>query len=195
MKTPISLLLAISALTASALDLSPNFITTTADGISIRRPYFSDGGKKFSVTLDLETELIPYEDGALFRFVKLKNAEMRLRPSSFPAETGFGPETLDRYQEAARKLIPQGAEGVVLERQTPNPMSINQWKSHRFEYKYRTTAGEVRESITFLNITPTQQVIVQVHAMEKNFVDASERAWDILRRWHEVDPSSVIRGS
>ena len=83
----------------------------------------------------------------------------------------------------------------VLVQQTPNPMPINGWQGHRFTYKYTTPAGEVRESITFLNMTPTQQVIVQVYAMEKDFADASERGWDIIRRWHEVDASTVIRGS
>jgi hypothetical protein len=194
MKTQISLLLALGALSASALELSPRFMNMTADGITIRRPYFADGSKKYSVTLNGETELIPYEDGALFRFVKLNHAEMRLRPSSFSVETKFEGEALERYQEAARKLLPQYAEEVVLEQQTPNPLTMNDWKSHRFIYKYKTTAGEIRESITFLNITPNAQVIVQVYAMDKDFVDASERAYDIIRRWHELNPDAVLRG-
>jgi hypothetical protein len=195
MKTPISLLLLLSAFSASALDLTPSYINATADGISIRRPYFADGGKKYSVTLNLETELLPYEDGCLFRFIKLKHAEMRLRPSSFSAEVKFGPDTLDGYREAARKLLPQAAEGVTLEQESPNPMPINGWQGHRFIYKYTTTSGEVRESSTFLNLIPTQQVIVQVSSMDKDFADASERAWDIIRRWHELDSSTVLHGS
>ena len=195
MKTHVSLLLVLSAFSVSALDLTPSFITTTADGITIRRPYFSDGGKKYGVTMNTETELLPYEDGCLFRFIKLNHAEMRLRPSSFSVEVKFAADTLDRYQEAARKLLPQIAENVVLESQHPNPLPINGWQSHRFLYKYTTAAGEVRESITFLNITPTQQVVVQVYSMAKDFADASERAYDIIRRWHELDPSTVKRGN
>jgi hypothetical protein len=195
MKKRVSLFLALSALTASALDLTPNFINATADGITIRRPYFADGSKKYSVTLNVDTELLPYEDGALFRFIKLKDAAMRLRPSSFGVEVKFAPETLDQYQEAARRLLPQIAEDVVLEQQTANPITINRWKSHRFVYKYKTPAGEMCESITFLNITPAQQVILQVYSSEKDFADAAERAWDIIRRWHELDPSTVPHGS
>jgi hypothetical protein len=195
MKLHVCLLLALSALSASALDLAPKFINTSADGITIRRPYFSDGSKKYSVTLNVETELVPYEDGALFRFIKLKNAEMRLRPSSFSTEVKFAPDTLDRYQDAARKLLPQIAQEVTLVEETPNPVTINRWKSHRYVFKYKTPTGEVRESITFLNITPDQQVIVQVYAMEKDFTDAAARAWDIIRRWHELNPDSMLRGS
>ena len=195
MKTPVSLLLALSALSASALDLTPTFINTTADGVILRRPYFSDAGKKYSVTLNSETELVPYEDGALFRFAKPKNAEMRWRPSPFSTEVKFEPETLERYQAAARRLLPQVAEDVVLEEETPNPITINRWKSHRYVFKYKTAAGECRESITFLNITPNAQIVVQVHATEKDFADAAGRAWDILRRWHELLPESVLSGS
>src|SRR5438034_10009067 len=97
---------------------------------------------------------------SLFRFSKLKQAEMRLRPSAFSVEMKFGPDTLERYEQGARKLLPAGARDIVLEQQTPNPLSINNWQSHRFIFKYNTGVGEVRESITFLNITPTQQVVV-----------------------------------
>ena len=194
MKLVTSLFLVLSALSAPALDLSPNFANVSSDGVAIRRPYFTDGAKKYSVTLNAETELLPYEDGALFRFIKLKHAEMRLRPSSFSVEIKFS-DALDRYQEAARKLLPQIAEGVVLEQQTKNPLFINGWQSHRFVYKYTTPAGEIRESITFLNITPSQQVVVQVYAGDKDFTDASERGYDIIRRWHELDPASVVHGN
>lgn len=194
MKIVTSLFLVLSALSAPALDLSPNFANVASDGIEIRRPYFTDGGKKYAVTLNSETELVPYDDGALFIFIKLKHAEMRLRPSFFSVEIKFT-DTLDRYQEAARKLLPQMAEGVVLEQQTKNPLPINGWQSHRFVYKYNTPAGEVRESITFLNIIPSQQVIIQVYAPSKDFADASERGFDIIRRWHELDSASVVRGN
>jgi len=195
MKTSVSLLLALSTFSASALDLNPRFALVDSDGIVLRNPYFVDGDKKYSVILNTETELSPYEDGALFKFIKFDHAEMRLRPSAFSVEVKFGTDTLDRYQEAARKLLPQIAEGVVLEREVKNPLPINKWESHRFVYKYTIPSGAVRESITFLNITPAQQVIVQVYAMEKNFQEASWRGDDIIRRWHELNPSTVLRGN
>ena len=195
MKTPISLFLALTALSASALDLSPRFINVTADGITIRRPYFADGDRKYSVTLNVETELVPYENGAQFRFVKLRNSDMLLRPSTFSVDVKFDADTIGRYERAARSLLPTAAEDVVLEKQTPNPLPMNGWKSHQFVYKYRTVTGEFRESVTFLNITPTAQAVLQVYAPENDFVDASERAFDIIRRWHELDERAVLKGS
>lgn len=195
MKLPISLLLFASAISVSALDLTPSFINITADGIVIRRPYFPDGATKYSVTLDMETELTAYEDGALFRFTKSNHGEMRLRPSSFSTTVTFGPDTLDRYEEAARKLLPQIAEKVTLVEQVKNPWPINHWQSHRFIFTYGTSTGEIHESITFLNITPSQQVIVQVYAMTKDFADVAGRADDTIRRWHELDTKLIVRGN
>lgn len=194
MRIHVCLLLTLGALSASALDLTPSFVTTLSDGVAIRRPYFSDGDKKYSVTINVETELTPYEDGALFRFIKLSRAEMRLRPSSFSTEIKFA-DNLDRYQEAARKLLPQDAENIVLDQQMANPLPINAWQSHRFIFSYSSPSGQVRQSITFLNILPKQQVIVQITSMAKDFPDASERGHDIIRRWHLLDPSSLIRSN
>ena len=195
MKLQSILFLAASALPAFALDLSPSFITTMSDGVAIRRPYFADGDKKYSVTLNIETELTPYDDGALFRFVKLSHAEMRLRPSPLSVNLKFEPESQERYEQAARKLLPPDAEGVVLDQVTQNPLPMNGWTSVRFAFHYKMPTGEVRESVTFLNIVPTQQVVVQTSSMAKDFTDASDRAYDIIRRWHELDPKAVVGGS
>jgi hypothetical protein len=195
MKIPIGIIIALSALSASALDLSPNYTLVDSDGIVLRHPYFTDGDKKYSLILNSDTELSPYDGGALFKFVKYEHAEMRLRLSPFGVDVKFGPDTMDAYQQAASKMLPQMAEGVVLEKQVKNPLPMNAWQSHRFVFKYTTPAGAVRESITFLNITPTQQVTLQVYAMEGNFENVLARADDVIRRWYELDPKSVRSGN
>lgn len=195
MKLNSILILCLGALPAFALDLSPRFIKAMADGVVIRRPYFVDGDKKYSVTLNMETDLTPFEDGALFRFVKLSRAEMRLRPSPMSVGLKFDAENQEQYEEAAKKLLPPDAEGVVLDQVTQNPLPINGWSGVRFTFHYRMPMGEVRESITFLNILPTVQVVIQAGSMAKDFPDVSDRAFDIIRRWHELDPKAVVAGS
>lgn len=195
MKLNSLLILCLSALPAVALDFAPRFVTTISDGIAIRRPYFAHGDKKYSVTLNMETELTPFGDGALFRFVKLSHAEMRLRPSPMSVDVKFEPESLEKYQEAARKLLPPDAEGVVLDQVTQNPLPINGWTGVRFTFQYRVPMGEVRESITFLNLLPKEQVVIQTGSMAKDFADVSDRAYDIIRRWHELDTEAVVAGS
>lgn len=194
MKLP-ALLTVLATVSAPALDLTPNFINTHADGVIIRRPYFSDGARKYALTLDSETELSPYQDGALFKFAKFTQAQMRLRPSPFSSDLKFAPETLERYEQAARKLLPQVAEKIKLIGDFKNPWPINGWQSHRFLYHYVTASGEASESITFLNITAEQQVIVQAFAPAKEFPEVAGRADDIIRRWHRLNPDAIVGGN
>jgi hypothetical protein len=195
MKSTATILFALSALPAFALDLTPQFITTRADGVVITRPYFADGEKKYALTLDTETELLSGEGGPLFRFTKLIQANMRWRLSPFGVEVKFDGEALTAFEQAARKNLPALAESVVLEGQVPNPWPVNGWQGHSFIFKFKTASGEVRQSVTFLNITPGQQIVVTVASMSKDFEEVSERAYDTIRRWHELDPEAVGTGS
>jgi hypothetical protein len=143
----------------------------------------------------MDTELTAYGDGARFKFTKLDHAEMILRHSPLGVNVKFGPDTVEAYEQAARKLLPQLAEGVTLEKQVKNPLPMNAWESHRFVFKYTTPSGIVCESITFLNILPGTQVVMQVYAKDAQFENAAARADDVIRRWYELDEKSVLRGN
>ena len=195
MKISIAVVSAFCCISVKALDLSPHFAAVESDGVSLCNPYFTDADKKFGLILNMETQLIPYEDGALFKFIKLDHAEMRLRHSPLGVELKFGPDTVAAYEQAARSLLPQLAEGVVLEKEINDPLPMNAWKSHRFLFKYTMRAFPMRESITFLNILPTEQVVVQVYAREQQFENAAWRADDIIRRWYELEPSKKVRNA
>lgn len=184
-----ALLLAGLALPASGIDLVPRYVSTMADGVVIQRPYFADGEQKYAVKLDSETKLTEYEGGAAFRFDKFPDALLRLRQSPVPAQIAFGPESLERYQQAATALLPGSAEGIVLREATPNPLPINNWQSYRFTFSYRVTGEARRQSITFLDLNPTEQIVIQTATKERDFEEISARAFNIIRRWHEVVPT------
>lgn len=195
MKLLLGITLAMSTLSVLALDLSPNFAPIESDGIVLRNPYFTDGGKKYGVLIPMDTELKAYENGAMFRFTKFDHAEMLLVHSPMQVTDKFGPDTLEAYEKAARKMLPQTAEGVSLEKQVKNPLPMNAWESLRFVFKYTTASRVTRESITFLNILPNEQVVLQVYAKDAQFEQTLMRADDVIRRWYEIDPKSVIRGN
>lgn len=195
MKTATVLSFALGTFSLSALDLTPNFASMASDGVALTNPYFKDGRKKYGVIINTDTELTGYGDGSRFRFTKLDHAEMLLQHSPFSANVKFGPDTIEAYERAARKMLPQIAEGVTLEKQMKNPLPMNAWESHRFYYKYNTPAGAVRECITFLNILPNEQVVMEVYANDAQFELAAARADDVIRRWYEIDEKSILRGN
>ncbi len=182
------LLLAGLADRAGATDLTPHFINKNTDGVVITRPFFADGMKKYGIRIDAETKLSAFDGGAIFRFDKMPGAAMRLRRSPLPAETGFGPETFEAYQKAARTLLPPGAEGIVFVESALDPLPINHWQSLRVTFSYQVANQAQRQSVIFLNLKPTEQIVVQTTADKRNFEEVSGRAFNIVRRWHEINP-------
>jgi len=176
------------ALSASAIDLVPHYISTKADGVVVRRPYFADGNKKYGVKIDSETKLTEFEGGALFRFDKFPGATMRLRLSPVSTPVPFGPESLEHYQQVARSLLPEGAEEIAVAESAPNPLPINNWQSYRVAFSYRAGTEPRRQSVIFLNLKPTEQILIQTDAAEKSFDEVSARGFNIIRRWHELAP-------
>ena len=183
-----ALLLTGLPLSAGAIDLTPHYISHMTEGVVVRRPYFADGGKKYGIKLDPETKLTASEGGAIFRFEKFPEATTRLRSSSVPAQTGFGPETFELYRQAALLLLPAGATAAEIIGNEADAYPINGWSSLRLTFSYRIGNFVRRQSITFLNLKPTEQIVIQTAASESNFDEVTARTFNIIRRWHEIVP-------
>lgn len=197
MKHPVlsSLCLLGLAASAAALDLTPQIVTTLVGNYEVRRACFLDGDKKYAVSLDGETELTGHSGMALFNFSKFPRAVMRMASSPLKPEVSFDGENLDQYRAAATRLLLQGAEQAVLEREDAGVLPVNQWTSRRFTFVYRFTGTVMRESVTFLNFDGKQQLVLQTRALEADFAAISARADDIIRRWHEFRPQEATEGN
>ncbi len=154
----------------------------------MRRPYFADGAKKYGIKLDAETSLSASEGGAMFRFEKFPEATTRLRTSTIPAQTGFGPETFELYRQAATLLLPPGSTEVAVVGSETDAYPINGWSSLRLTFSYRASSRPRRQSVTFLNLKPNEQIVIQTAASENNFEEVTARTFNIIRRWHEIVP-------
>lgn len=172
----------------SELTLRPRLVTMDFGGTPVRRAYFMDGGKKFAVTLDNETELAPQGDGALFSFKKIPLATVEFRRSPIPAGTPMTEENIAAYAKAARMLLAQGAEIWPEEPMALDPLPINDWKTVRFNFFYRVGGSPVRTDVTFIELTERDQIVVITGANAHDYTAVRSRSDDIIRRWHEVTP-------
>lgn len=173
---------------AQALDLRPRYHTSVFDGIVVRRPYFADGERKFGVITDGETEVTEAGEGAMFRFRTIRMATVSLTKSPLSVDLPFAGETLERYRAGAVGLLPSDAREVVLEQRAAEPLPVNGWRSYRFVFTYRHGTGQMRESITFLNLSSQQQIVVRAAARLQDWEELASRADDIMVRWHEIRP-------
>ena len=55
-------------------------------------------------------------------------------------------------------------------------------------FSCQTAADNRMLSITFLNIDAEEQLLLLTSASEKNFKEAAERSWQIIRTWQPILP-------
>jgi hypothetical protein len=173
---------------ALAVDLSPRFIDTFIDGVSSRRLYFADGEKKIGLRLNQETKVEAGAGGTVFRFTKLPDSTFLIKPSPMTAEQPFEGIALERYREAARRLLPPGVKNVKSLEEVADPLPINRWTGRRFTYTCELLDAPLVMSVTFLNLNAEDQIILVTTAGERNFAEAADRSFQLIRGWQEILP-------
>ena len=179
-----------TALRAGAVDLTPRFVDTFTDGITTHRLYFTDGDQKIGLSINHETKVEAGLGGTVFRFPKFSDILFILKHSPMASDQAFEGVTLDRYREAARRLLPPGAQDISMIGEEPDPITINRWRSYRFTYSCQSTGFLRRQSVTFLNISADEQLVLVVTATEQNFPEAAARSWQIIRSWQPILPGA-----
>jgi hypothetical protein len=192
----LSLALLLGPRIAPALDLSPRYIDTLIDGIPQHSLYFSDGSKKIAISVDRETDVTSESGAALFRFPKFSSASFRLMLSPHKTSELFAAPDLERYRATVMQLIPTAAVQPIVEEESVDPIPVNRWRSYRFVLSWSAGAERVRRSVTFLNVSPEQQIILQTTATLKEFDEAALRSYEIIRTWHpmladDVRPATI----
>lgn len=180
----------LAAATAGAdIDLTPRVRTTQFGTFASSWIQFIDGDRKISLMLDSDTKVSAGEGGAMFTFDGIPKASVRFKRSPLSSAAPFEGETLIQYQKAALAMLPDSAEGVVLDESAANPESINGQRSYRFTFSFEIAQVKMRESILFINIDPAQQIVVQTGAYAKDFDGAADRASSMIRSWHPTTPA------
>ena len=185
-------LLWVLGLPVSAVDLTPRYIDTFIDGHASRRLYFADGEKKIGVSLDRETRVEAGAGGVVFRFGKFTDITFLVKPSPMTPDQPFDGIALERYTEAARRLLPPGAKSVKALEETADPLPINRWTGRRFLYSCEVVDSVLMMSVTFLNLNSDDQLILVTTASERNFAEAAERSFQVIRTWQELLPGDEV---
>lgn len=175
--------------TSSAVDLTPRYIDTFEAGVAGHRLYFSEGEKKIGLSLDRETEVVAGGGGVIFRFPKFPEASFLVKHSPVTADQPFSGVPLDRYREAARRLLPPGSTEVKVLDETRDPLTINRWRSYRLACTFAAGGPPMVQQVTFLNLTADEQLVLVTTASERNFAEASARSFQIIRSWQPMLPA------
>ena len=180
--------LALAAAAWADVDLSPKFYTVTLGEKTFRSPYFVEGDKKWAVTIDGETDVTEENGGPVFRFSTIPQARVQWSRSPVPATTGFAPETLPGYLKFAQSMLGSAAQAITNDPPALDVLPIEDWRSFRVVFAYTVGGTPARMSVTFVNISPSQQIVIVADAGQKHFGEVARRSDEIIRQWHLVQP-------
>jgi hypothetical protein len=163
-----------------ALDLTPHEASVTNDGPPVKRYFFQDGDKRLAFRIDNKMTVSGGNESAAFRFSDTRNAGMKLSKSPSTPQVSFDQKNLESYRMAARTFIPVNATGVQVEEEKPNAIAINGWVSQQFIFKYDLFGVPYRSSVTFLNYSEKQQIVVDVTAPAPDYEKTYFRGYRVL---------------
>ena len=124
----------------------------------------------------------------IFRFPRFPEASFLVKHSPVTADQPFSGVALDRYREAARRLLPPGSTEVKVLDETRDPLTINRWHSYRLAYTFASGTVPMALHVTFLNLSTGEQLVLVTTASERNFAEAAARSFQIIRTWQPMLP-------
>lgn len=170
------------ASTLCGLDLTPRYITPT--GTDAQRLYF-ENGESDPVTLRLtSTTTITGGGGeATLQFNDLQGASLLLRNSPLQPDVAFSEETLETYRAVARQFAPEGHLKILKESVALDVTAHHQWNASILTTTYELPGNEITQSVTFVNYTPKQQIVMVLSAFSEEFEQAEKRMDRVMSTW------------
>ncbi|MEI8233657.1 MAG: hypothetical protein WCH57_03115 [Verrucomicrobiota bacterium] len=178
---------------APAFDLTPHFITRITKGQAEHIPTFRDGETQYTVTLPGGVTAASGGPGeTVFYFRDFPEASFQMKASPFAQQPPFNGPALQTYRRHALQCAPTGATDIALQEETADPFPFNDWSSYRYTLSYKLPGRSFLQSVTFLNLGSSQQILLVTHAPSAEFERASSLSWDILRTWRPVSPGEDL---
>lgn len=176
---------------ARALDLTPHEVALANDGPPMRRYFFQDANKRLGFRMDDKMTASGATDSAVFRFNDIKTAAMKLSKSQMKPEMLFDEKNLESYRAVARTFLPSDAKDVRIESEKADAIAINGWTSRQFVFTYILFSIPSRRSITFLNYSEKEQIILDIGAAASDYERAYFRGYRVLNSLSELTADST----
>jgi hypothetical protein len=173
-----------------ALDLTPHEISLANDGPPMKRHFFQDSNKRVGFRIDDKMTATGENDSAVFRFKDIKSAAMKLLKSQMKPEVPFDEKNLELYRSAAKAFLAPDAKDARIEEEKADAVAINGWRSRQFVFAYTLFSVPYRRSITFLNYSDREQIILDIGAATSDYDKAYLRGYRVLNSLSDLDSNS-----
>ncbi len=186
-----TLLAAAISSNACALNLTPHEMIVSSDGPPVKRYFFQDESKRLIFRMDNKMTVDGTTVLATFRFDDLKGAGMTLGKSSMKPEMRFDQKNLEQYRFIARSFVPQNATNVQVDSEKPDAVPINGWTSHQFVFNYTLFGFPYRRSVTFINYSEKEQLVLDISGAAADYDKAYMRGYRVLNSLSDLLPANT----
>ena len=146
----------------------------------MRRYFFQDEGKRLLFRIDGNMTVGGSANEALFRFSDIHDAAMKLSKSRMTPQTAFDEKGLKLYRPAAQSYVPAQATDVQITEENSDAIPINGWVDHQFMLTYKLFGFPYRESVTFFNYSPAEQLVFDVRSPAADYEKTYSRSYRVL---------------
>lgn len=171
---------------ASALDLTPHASATSYNGLRVNRYFFEDTDKQMGFRIDNKMTVNGTSASVAFKFEDIAKASMQiLKSPKKPEDVLFEDKDIESYRTRARALLPGNATDIQLDQENPGAIAINGWASHQFVFVYKVAGVAYRRSVTFLNYSKTERLMMDISAPATEFDSIYLRGYQVLNSLSE----------
>lgn len=170
---------------ARALDLTPQFASLAADGLSLRLPFFQDGAKRVFISPPngwkiegSSSRAVLFNDSAPHSSIALMLSPKPMLPTT-PAEQKI-------LHDTVLALAGKDAENVTVETETADALPINGWKTFDLRISYDIASTHYLKSVLLVRLNAFEELQVIVSGPQSEFGRAASAAITCLRTWHKV---------
>ena len=173
------------------LDLTPRFETRITGTQSENIPYFVEGDTRYAMEIPLGVTASRDEGEAVFHFRDL-GGTLTMKPSPFNPDDPFSGPALETYRKAALGFVPAGATDISIKAEAPNPLTFHGWSSHCFTVAYQLPGRRFLQSVTFLNFSARQQILLVASAPADHFIRVEALVLEMMGAWRTLRPGESI---
>ena len=171
---------------ADALDLTPHPVVGAMNNLRVSRYFFDDLGKQMAFRIDNNMTVKGNSNSASFKFTDLRNADMQIVKAARNPGSSFVEKELEIYRANARALVPGNATDIQVDKENTNAIPINGWTSYQFVFSYKLFGFAYRRSVTFVNYSKTEQLVIDVRAPAPEFDVVSIRGYQVINSLSEL---------
>ena len=104
----------------------------------------------------------------------------------------FAGNDLESYRQIALQMPSKGSTNISIAKEIPDALLTSGWPSYRFIVESIVWGTRSKQAVTFLNFSPTEQILLVTTAEAGQFEAAMLKSSQIINSFHQLPPDEDL---